>query len=50
MGHIPLLQLLRQLALHNLGTFESVALAALALIVLIALLASVSPGNRSFSK
>lgn len=50
MGHVPLLQLWRELVLRNLGGFESVALAVLMLIVLIALLASISPGNWLFSK
>jgi len=48
MGHMPLLLLLRELVLHNLGAFESVALAVLMLIVLIALLTSISPGSWLF--
>lgn len=50
MGHILLLQLLREFVLCNLGAFESIALAVLMLIVLIALLASISSGNWLFSK
>lgn len=47
---MPLLQLLREVVLHNLGAFESVVLAVLMLIVLTALLASISPSNWLFSK
>lgn len=44
MGYMPHIHLL-----CNLGAFESVALAVSMLTVLIALLASISPGNSLFS-